>query len=82
MRVVLRAKQSGIVGAHDGALRVRVAVPPVDGAANEELLRTLARVFGVASRDVEITHGHASKIKQVRVRGVTRAQFENILREK
>lgn len=79
VRVVPRASQSGVVGAHDGALRVRVAAPPVDGAANEELVRTLAKAFKVPARAVEITGGHASKLKQVRVRGVTRAALEALL---
>lgn len=76
VRVVPRASQSRVVGEHDGSLRVRVAAPPVDGAANEELLRTLARVFDVPVRDVEITGGHASKLKQVRVVGGRRELLE------
>jgi uncharacterized protein (TIGR00251 family) len=69
VRVVPRASKSAVVGEHDGALRVRVAAPPVEGAANEELKRLLAKEFGVAARDVEVTSGHASKTKVVRVRG-------------
>jgi uncharacterized protein (TIGR00251 family) len=64
VRVVPRASRSEVVGEHDGALRVRVAAPPVDGAANEELARTLARALHVPVSAVEITGGHASKIKQ------------------
>ena len=71
VRVVPRASKSVVAGEHDGALRVRVAAPPIDGAANEELVRTLARAFDVPVRDVEITSGHASKLKQVRVMNVT-----------
>lgn len=41
VRVVTRASRSEIVGEHDGALRVRIAAPPVEGAANEELVRLL-----------------------------------------
>ncbi len=41
VRVVPRASRSAIVGEHDGSLRVRIAAAPVDGAANEELIRTL-----------------------------------------
>ncbi|HEX9919845.1 MAG TPA: DUF167 domain-containing protein [Pyrinomonadaceae bacterium] len=69
--VVPRASRSEVVGVHDGALRVRVAAPPVEGAANEELARTLARALGVPARAVEIKSGHASKTKLVRVAGVT-----------
>jgi uncharacterized protein (TIGR00251 family) len=78
VRVVPRASRSLIAGEHGGALRVRVAAPPVDGAANEELLRVLARAFDVPVRDVEITGGHTSKLKQVHVRGATRGHLESL----
>ncbi|HEY0083361.1 MAG TPA: DUF167 domain-containing protein [Pyrinomonadaceae bacterium] len=77
VRVVARASRSEIAGEHDGALRVRVAAPPVEGAANEELARTLARALGVPPRAVEIKSGHASKTKLVRVAG---ANQERLLR--
>ncbi|MBA2733783.1 MAG: DUF167 domain-containing protein [Acidobacteria bacterium] len=62
VRVVPRAAHSSIIGEHDGALRIRIAAPPVDGAANEELARVLARALDLPARDVEITSGHASPI--------------------
>jgi uncharacterized protein len=71
VRVVPRASRSQVVGEHEGALRVRVAAPPVEGAANEELVRTLAKELRVPLRAVEITSGHASKLKHVRVSGAT-----------
>jgi hypothetical protein len=69
VRVVPRASRSEIVGEHDGSLRVRIAAPPVDGAANDELIRVLAKAFGVPKSKVEIVAGHASKLKQVRIVG-------------
>src|SRR3954465_10855657 len=69
VRVVPRASRSAVAGEHGGALKVRVAAPPVEGAANEELTRLLAKAFGVAARDVEVLSGHASKTKRVRVNG-------------
>lgn len=78
VRVVPRAARSAVAGEHDGALRVRVAVPPVDGAANEELLRVLARAFEVPTRDVLITGGHSSRLKQVRVKGATCARLNHL----
>lgn len=80
VRVVPRASRSSIEGEHDGALKVRVAAPPVNGAANEELVRTLARALGVAARDIEIISGHSSKLKQVRVSGITCEQLERLAR--
>jgi uncharacterized protein (TIGR00251 family) len=79
VRVVPRASRSAVVGAHDGSLRVRVAAPPVEGAANEELVHTLARALGVPRSAVEITGGHASKLKQVRVRGADRSKLEALV---
>jgi uncharacterized protein len=75
VRVVPRASKSAIAGEHDGALKVRVAAPPVEGAANDELVRFLAREFDVPTRDVEIRSGHASKTKIVRVCGATAEQL-------
>ncbi len=77
--MVPRASKSAVAGEREGALRVRVAAPPVGGAANEELTRFLARLFGVPARAVEITGGHASKSK--RVRGASAAQLLRLVAE-
>ena len=69
VRVVPRASRSEVIGEHDGALRVRIAAPPVDGAANEELIRTLAQAFDVSRSAVEIVTGHGSKSKRISVKG-------------
>lgn len=78
VRVVPRASKSALAGEHGGALKVRVAAPPVEGAANEELSRFLARAFGVAAREVEIVSGHASKTKRVRVRGAKASDLSRL----
>jgi uncharacterized protein (TIGR00251 family) len=82
VHVVSRASRTEIVGEHDGALRVRVAAPPVDGAANEELIRTLARALGVRKNAIEITSGQTSKAKQVRVTGASPRDLEELLNER
>lgn len=79
VRVVPRASRTEAAGEHDGALRVRVAAPPVEGAANEELTRFLARALGVARRDVEILSGHASKLKRVRAHGADPARLLQLI---
>jgi uncharacterized protein (TIGR00251 family) len=71
VRVVPRASISQIVGEHDGALRVRIAAPPVEGAANEELVLIVSKAFNVPRSAVEITAGHSSKLKHVRVMGAS-----------
>lgn len=70
VRVVTRTSRSEIVGEYNGALRVRIAAPPVEGAANQELIRLLMREFKVRRVAIDITAGHASKTKQVRINGL------------
>ena len=78
VRVVPRASRSEIVGEHDGCLRVRVAAPPVEGAANEELVRTLAEALEVSRNAIEIVAGHTSKLKTVRVIGLGPATLHRL----
>ncbi len=68
-RVVPKSSKSEIVGEHGGALKVRLNAPPIDGAANAELIKLLAKVFGVPPTSVEIVAGHASKSKKVKIVG-------------
>jgi len=71
VRVVPRSSRSEIAGEFDGALRVRLAAPPVDGAANRELIRLLARELKVPQKAVDIIAGSASKSKTVRISNVS-----------
>ncbi|HSS22349.1 MAG TPA: DUF167 domain-containing protein [Pyrinomonadaceae bacterium] len=80
VRVVPRASRSEIIGEHDDALRVRLAAPPVDGAANEELLRLLARMFDLPLRAVQLVSGNSSKVKTVSVAGGRIETLESLLR--
>jgi hypothetical protein len=75
VRVQPRASRSEIVGELDGALKIRLAAPPVDGAANEELVRFLSRLFGSPRQNVAIVSGATSKNKIVRVAGLTSEEF-------
>ena len=68
VRVKPRASKSRVLGLKSGVLEVAVAAPPVDGAANDELLRTLAGHFEVPRSTLEIVSGQASRIKVVRFR--------------
>ncbi|MDT5157125.1 MAG: uncharacterized protein QOC99_2238 [Acidobacteriota bacterium] len=81
VRVVPRASKSAVVGEYDGALKVRVGAPPVEGAANEELTRLLAGELGVPARSVEIVSGHTSKTKTVRAHGVRASQLLRLANE-
>jgi uncharacterized protein (TIGR00251 family) len=70
VRVQPRAARTEIVGAHGGALKIRVAAPPVNGAANEALIRFLAQRLDVARSAVSIGGGVSARSKVVLVTGI------------
>lgn len=78
VRVQPRASDAGVAGVHGDALKVRVTAPPVDGAANDMLVRILATAFGVPARAVTIVSGANARIKLVEVAGVTEADVRRI----
>ena len=78
VRVVPRASKPGIAGVRDGALLVRLQSPPVDGAANAELIELIAKTFGAAKRDVSMESGERSKLKRVAIE-LDRRRFELVL---
>lgn len=70
VRVIPRAGRDAVAGGPAGVLRVRVAAPPVAGAANAALVRLLAWVLGVPRNAVRIVHGAAGRDKIVEVDGL------------
>jgi uncharacterized protein (TIGR00251 family) len=74
IRVIPRAGRSGIAGLRDGALLVRLAAAPVDGAANAELIDVLARALDISKRSIEIVSGERSRSKRVRIHGFNRTK--------
>jgi uncharacterized protein (TIGR00251 family) len=66
-----RASRTGLAGLHGGALKIRIAAPPVDGAANLELLRFLAKLLGVGRSSLELAAGASARRKTVLVHGLT-----------
>jgi uncharacterized protein (TIGR00251 family) len=71
VRVQPRASRSEIVGKHGEALKVRIAAPPVEGAANSELVALLAKRLGVTKSAVRIVRGEQARDKLVEVDGVS-----------
>ena len=69
VRVQPRAARNEVVGMHGGAVKIRLKAPPVDGAANDELVRFVAARLGVHRQEVEIVAGVTARAKRVRVSG-------------
>jgi hypothetical protein len=74
-----RAARTGLAGRFGDALKVRLKSPPVDGAANEELLRFLAETLRIPKNRVELVAGHSSRRKTVRVEGLHADEASRLL---
>ncbi len=72
VRVLPRSSKTEIVGEFQDALKVKLKSPPVDGAANKELIKLFSTKFGVAKSEVEIVSGEASRTKRLRIHGLER----------
>lgn len=73
IRVIPRAKRTAVSGTRQDAVLVRLAAPPVDGAANAALITFLADQLGVATRALRIVAGETSREKRVAVEGLRAA---------
>lgn len=71
VRVIPRASRPGLAGTRHGALLVRLSAPPVEGAANAELIQLLAKALNVPKRQVTIVAGERGRLKRVKLEGVT-----------
>jgi uncharacterized protein (TIGR00251 family) len=79
VRVIPRSSKNGIEW-EQGKLKVRLAAPPVDGAANEALVALLAEQLGLPKRHISIVRGATSRQKTVEITGVTPENLEQKLR--
>lgn len=68
--VVPRASRTELVGVHGDALKIRVAAPPVEGAANDELIAFVAKRLGIGRSLVSVTAGRSSKRKTLSIQGI------------
>jgi uncharacterized protein (TIGR00251 family) len=74
VRVIPRSSKSKIDGRRGDALLVRLAAPPVEGAANDALIDLLAREFQRPKRDITILSGQSSRDKRIDIAGLSEAE--------
>ena len=79
LHVQPRARRTEVAGRHGDAIRIRLAAPPADNAANDELVRFLAEALGVPRSAVQITRGAHARRKTVTVAGRSAAAAERTL---
>ncbi len=73
------AKKTEVQGEHDGRLKLRLAAPPVEGKANEALIQWLSKTLEIRRTNIELLAGDLSRLKRVRVQGLTAEQLKTIL---
>ncbi len=73
VHVVPRARRTELAGRYGDAVKIKLKAPPVDGAANAELVRFLAAQLGIPRARVTVASGHAGRRKTVEIEGVTTA---------
>ncbi|MFO8079273.1 MAG: DUF167 domain-containing protein [Armatimonadota bacterium] len=74
LKVIPNAPKDEVVGWRGSDLTVKITAPPLDGRANDHLLRYLAEVFAVAPMDITFLSGETSRKKTVRIAGLTAAE--------
>jgi uncharacterized protein (TIGR00251 family) len=72
VRVVPRSSKEGVAGFEGGVVRIRLNAPPVEGKANEALVRFLSKAVGVPKSRITLVTGERGRRKIVRVDGITR----------
>jgi hypothetical protein len=63
----------------DGTLKIRLTAPPVDGAANEALVKFLSETLSIGKSSVEIVTGHTSREKRVKISGMSNEDVNRLL---
>jgi uncharacterized protein (TIGR00251 family) len=80
VKVMPRAKHTELAGLmDDGTLKIRLAAPPVDGAANKALIEYLAQTLGIAKSQIEIIAGETSERKLISLLGISADEVDAIV---
>lgn len=73
-----RSSRNDVVGIHGDALKIALTAPPVDGKANKELLKFLAKYFSLSKSGIQITAGESSRSKTILINGMRK---DNIIKK-
>ncbi len=74
VRVIPRARRTELAGERHGEILIRLAAPPVDGAANEALVAFLSECLDCPQRMIALVSGHSGRSKRLRIEGVSEAK--------
>ncbi len=82
VRIQPRASKNEILPMEGGAIKIRLTAPPVDGAANEALVKFLSDALDISKSHVEIVSGQTSREKRIRISGMSEAGVRRLLKRK
>jgi len=81
VRVIPGASKNEVAGIQDGALKIKLTAPPVEGKANKACIDFLARLLGMRRSALAIASGEKSRKKTVSVDGIGRVELESRLKD-
>lgn len=70
VKVIPRSSKKEIAGVEGNTIKIKLTAPPVEGAANEQLIELLSGTLGIKKGNIEIVKGDSSKYKTVKIKGV------------
>ncbi len=70
VKVQPRASRSEIIGIQEGILKLRVQSPPVQGAANEAVIKLLSKSLGIGKSMIRVKSGHGARLKRLEIEGM------------
>ena len=76
IQVIPHASRAEIAGVQEGAFKIKVTAPPVEGAANEACIKLLAKELGLKKSQMEISSGAKSRKKTVMIKDISKAELE------
>ena len=75
VKIVPGSSKNKIVGTYNGALKIAITAPPVEGKANKKCIAYLAKYFDIAKSKIEIISGQTSKNKLIRIYDISKKDF-------
>jgi uncharacterized protein (TIGR00251 family) len=79
VKLLPRSSRAEIIGMENKLLKVKVTSPPVDGKANKALIQLLAKTLGISKGRVEIISGKSSRLKTIRIHGLSEKDITSLL---
>lgn len=80
VRAVPRASKNEVQGIYDGAVKIRLTTPPVDGKANQALIKFLSKTLKLSKSQIELLQGDTSRHKTLRISGISPAELQSRLK--